>query len=268
MFGDFRIFDAHCHIYPDAIAGRAVDGIDTFYGVLAHGKGTVNDLIEKGTAAGVDRFLVHSVATSEHQVQSINEFIASETAKHPDRLIGFGTLFPDSEAVEEDYEHLRSLGLKGVKLHPDFQCSPVDGSGCNKIFDLCERDGFPVLVHFGDIRQDYSNPERAAKALVKHPSLKIIGAHLGGWSIWKEASEKLTEFENLWVDCCSSTAYLSDSEFYRYVEKYGTKRVLFGTDYPMWSCKTEIKSVMRAGFSDDELRDIFYNNITRLLGID
>ena len=28
-----RIIDCHCHIYPDAIAERAVAGISTFYGL-------------------------------------------------------------------------------------------------------------------------------------------------------------------------------------------------------------------------------------------
>ena len=266
MFGGFRIFDAHCHIYPEKIAERAVEGIDSFYGVLAHGRGTVADLIEKGDKAGVDRFLVHSVATNGHQVRSINEFIAGEVEKLPDRLTGFGTLYPGSETVEEDYEHLRSLGLKGVKLHPDFQRSAVDGAECRRIFDLCERDGFPVLVHLGDIRKDYSNPDRASRVLEDYPSLKIIGAHLGGWSVWKDAADRLSQFENLYVDCCSSTAYLSDSEFCRCVEKFGASRVIFGTDYPLWRSETEIKALLRAGFTDSELGDIFYNNIVRFLG--
>ena len=268
MFGGFKIFDAHCHIYPEKIAGRAVEGIDSFYGVASHGKGTAADLIEKGTTAGVDRFLVHSVATSEQQVQSINSFIANEVAEHPDKLIGFGTLYPKSENIEEDYEHLRSLGLKGVKLHPDFQRSPVDGAQYRRIFDLCVKDNFPVLVHFGDIRNDYSNPDRAVNLLKDYPTLKITGAHLGGWSVWRQAAEKLSVFENLYVDCCSSTAYLSDSEFYRYVEKFGTKRVFFGTDYPMWNSIPEIKALIRAGFTDEELRDVFYGNIVRFLGIE
>ncbi|MBQ8943298.1 MAG: amidohydrolase, partial [Clostridia bacterium] len=91
MFANYKVFDSHCHIYPEKISRRAVDGIDAFYGVIAHGKGTVNDLIERGVSAGVDRFLVHSVATNEHQVRVINEFIAAEVAGHPDRLTGFGT---------------------------------------------------------------------------------------------------------------------------------------------------------------------------------
>lgn len=265
MFANYKVFDSHCHIYPEKISRRAVDGIDAFYGVIAHGKGTVNDLIERGVSAGVDRFLVHSVATNEHQVRVINEFIAAEVAGYPDRLTGFGTLYPKSENVEADYEHLRFLGLSGIKLHPDFQRCSVDSPQCRKIYEICARDGFPLLVHFGDIRQDYSNPERAEKVLKDYPSLKIIGAHLGGWSVWKEAADRLSEYENLYVDCCSSTAYLSDSEFCRCVEKFGTKRVLFGTDYPMWSAKTEIKSIMRMGFSEDELHNIFYNNICRFL---
>ena len=80
-----------------------------------------------------------------------------------------------------------SLGLKGVKLHPDFQNFEADSPCAMSIFELCAEAGLPVLVHTGDYRFDYSNPNRIANVLRAFPKLKFVGAHFGGWSVWDEA---------------------------------------------------------------------------------
>ena len=73
-----KIIDAHCHIYPDGIARKAVAAVDRFYDGLPadHHDGTVRTLLESGAQVGISGFVVHSVATSPHQVSSINRFIA------------------------------------------------------------------------------------------------------------------------------------------------------------------------------------------------
>lgn len=68
--GKYYTIDAHCHIYPEKIASRAIAGTDSFYGEHSLCSGTVDELIEKGTAAGIDRFIVQSVATAPKQVKA------------------------------------------------------------------------------------------------------------------------------------------------------------------------------------------------------
>jgi predicted TIM-barrel fold metal-dependent hydrolase len=267
MYNGMKVFDAHCHIYPETIAQKAVEGIGGFYGAELYGRGTLADLLEKGAQSGIDRFLVHSVATKDSQVRSINEFIAEEVSREPERIIGFGTLYPFGGHIEEDYEHLRALGLHGIKLHPDCQRCEADAPGYRKIYEMCERDGFPVLIHTGDSRYDFSNPDRMERVLRDYPGLRIIGAHFGGWSVWKEAAEKLCKYENFYVDSCSTTAYLSGDEVLGLIETYGAKRVLFGTDYPMWAANSELKTLSGLGLSENELSDIFYGNAARFLGL-
>ena len=77
------IIDSHCHIYPDGIARKAVEAVDRFYDGLPadHHDGTVDTLVKSGNAAGITRFVVHSVATSPHQVSSINRFTARSQAE-------------------------------------------------------------------------------------------------------------------------------------------------------------------------------------------
>lgn len=270
----YNIIDSHCHIFPDKIAQKATDSIDSFYRISESGVidgcgfvGTAKTLLKQCDETGVQKCLVTSVATTPHHAQSINSFIASEVELFPDRFIGFGSLHPESETLEEDAEHLVELGLKGVKLHPDIQNFKVDDPKVIKIFEICNEKGLPILLHTGDSRYDNSNPNRVAPVLQKFPDLVVIGAHLGGWSIWEEASQKLSKFKNFYVDTCSSFYALKKETARKIIETYGTDKVIFGTDFPMWRQDEDLEYLFSLGFSEEQLEDILHNNLLRALKI-
>jgi predicted TIM-barrel fold metal-dependent hydrolase len=268
MIKDFYAIDAHCHIYPEKIASKAVAGTDNFYGENSVGLGTVSDLVELGRNAGIDHFIVQSVATTPKQVNSINEFIATEVANSNGLMTGLGTLHPDSADMRADVRHLLELGLRGVKLHPDIQAFKIDDYRCLKIYELCEEYSLPVLMHTGDNRYDYSNPNRLLPILEIYKNLKVIGAHLGGWSIWEEAVEVYKEMPNFYVDCSSSFPYLKPETATEIIRKYGSSKVLFGTDYPMWSPKSELEYFFNLPLEKNEINDILNMNAKKLFSLE
>ena len=264
-----HIIDTHCHIYPEAIAQRAVNGIDTFYEGLPeeHFDGTRATLLKNGSMAGVDHYIVFSVATKATQVKSINEFIANEVKNSDGKFTGLGTLHLDSEDQEADLAHLIELGLKGVKLHPDVQDFVIDEPRAMHIFEMCEDKGLPVYVHTGDFRYDRSNPNRTVNVLKAFPKLKFVGPHFGGWSIWPEARRLLPEYPNIMVDTSSCFYWLS-KEFSRdLIKAFGSERIMFGTDYPMWDHAKEIDRVLLLGLDDNDLENIMWRSCAKLLDI-
>lgn len=261
------IIDAHCHIYPDKIADKASHATGSFYTLPTTYDGKVSTLLQKGAEAGIDRFIVQSVATTPKQVGSINHFIADEVAKHPDKLCGLGTLHPDSENIRADVEELVKLGLGGVKLHPDIQCFKLDDYRCLKIYELCEEFALPLLIHTGDKRYDYSNPNRLIPVLDIYDKLTVVGAHFGGWSIWDEASKQLADRKNFYVDCSSAFYALSDEKIREIIARYGTDRVLFGTDYPMWNVQTEVNRFLSLGYEGEDAEKILYKNAVRVFNL-
>ncbi len=267
MINGKYVIDAHCHIYPDKIAAKAVAGTDRFYDIVSALDGSVSTLLKQGTEAGIDHFLVQSVATTPRQVQSINEFIARSVADNPGRLTGLGTLHPDSADQEGDIRHAIELGLKGVKLHPDIQQFKIDDYRCLKIYEICEREGLPILMHTGDYRYDFSNPNRLMPVLEIYSGLTVIGAHMGGWSIWEEAAEKMHELPNLYVDCSSSFYAIDKAAALRIIRSYGADKVLFGTDYPMWAAQPELDYLMSLGLSDEEYEKILSGNAIKVFGL-
>ena len=263
----YQIIDAHCHIYPDAIARKAAANTGRFYdGLPATCDGTVQTLMREGDKVGITHYVVQSVATKPEQVKSINEFIAREVAAYPGRLTGLGTLHPDSTDLEGDVQHLLDLGLKGVKLHPDIQKFKIDDYRCLHIYDLCE-GRLPILMHTGDNRFDYSNPNRLLPVLEIYRGLTVIGAHFGGYSIWHEAAEQLHGIPNLYVDCSSTMFALSDVEVVDLIHIYGADRVLFGTDYPMWSPVDELEHFNRLPLTEEERQLILHKNAERIFSI-
>ena len=260
---NYRIIDSHCHIYPDKIAQKASDATGHFYDLPASLDGKISTLLEHGERAGIEHFVVQSVATTPHQVSSINNFIAQAVAESDGRFTGLGTLHPDSEDMAADVNEIISLGLKGVKLHPDIQRVQLDDPRMHKMYELCE-GRLPMLIHTGDNRYDNSNPNRLMPILDKYPRLTVIGAHFGGWSIWEEATQKLYGYKNFLVDCSSSLYAISPEKAKELIFAYGVDRVLFGTDYPLWTPEQEIERFMQIDLTDDQREDILYNNAAKL----
>ncbi len=262
------IIDAHCHVYPDKVASKASDATGSFYSLKMRYDGTVSALLETGKSAGIDKFIIQSVATTPKQVRIINSFIADTVKRYDGIMYGLGTLHPDSEDLHGDVKHLISLGLKGVKMHHDMQNFKLDDYRCLKIYELCEKYGLPMLLHAGDSRYDNSNPNRLAPILDIYSDLRVIGAHLGGYSLWEEACEILSGKDNLYVDCSSSFFALDDETIVRIIRKYGTDNVVFGSDYPMWNPSVEVERLKSLPLTDEEKEKIFFRNAIRIFNLE
>lgn len=268
MINGFEIIDAHCHIYPEKIAEKAIRGTDAFYDIVSKRKGTAKDLVDEKNLSGVDKFVVQSVATTARQVKSINEFIASEVTLYSEFLVGLGTLHQDSTDMKGDVLHLKELGLKGVKLHPDIQKFKIDEERYFPIYELCEKYGLPILMHTGDYRYDNCNPNRVIPVVETFKNLTLIGAHFGGWSMFDRASKELSKYENFYVDCSSAFYALDRADSKKIIARYGTDKVLFGTDYPMWEAKDELEYFFSLGYNEMDNRKMLSGNAKRILKID
>lgn len=262
-----KIIDAHCHIYPDKIAEKASKATGTFYDIECKCDGKVSTMLCEGEKAGITHYIIQSVATTPAQVPSINSFIAEEVKKSNGLMTGLGTMHPDCEDKEKEIENILELGLKGVKLHPDIQGFKIDDYRMLKIYELCEKNNLVVLMHTGDNRYDMSNTNRMLPIVEIYEKLKIIGAHFGGWSIWDEACKILANHNNFYVDCSSSLYALSPEQATDIINIYGADKVLFGTDYPMWTPSEELKRFSELNLTEEQKDAILHKNAEKLFNI-
>ena len=260
-----KVFDVHCHVYPDAIAQRAADSIGEFYQLDMHMSGTLGDLLTQGQAAGISRFVINSAAITANRVVSINDFLMRCAASDTEHLVGFGTMHPDFEDVPAELDRLKAGGLRGVKLHPDFQHFCLDDEKAIAMFEAMAERNLPALIHTGDYRYPYSEPARMARVLDKVPGLKVICAHLGGWSVWPEAWKELAGRPGVWVDTSSSLYALEPAQAASIIRRYGADRVFFGTDYPMWAPDEELKRFLALPLTAEEQEKILHQNLESFL---
>lgn len=261
------IIDAHAHIYPDKIAEKATAAIGEFYDIkMELPFGTAEQLIEDGKNAGVTKYIVHSVATKPAQVKAINDFIIAETTAHKE-FVGFMTLHEDlsEDEIAREIDRCISAGLKGIKLHPDFQKFYIDGENARKIYRAAG-DRLPILFHTGDDRFEFSKPARLAAVAKEFKKTRFIGAHFGGYRCWDDV-DVYKGLDNVFFDTSSSLPFIAKERAERLISEFGAERFFFGTDFPMWDASEELARFMRLSLTDGEREKILYKNVTEFLGL-
>ena len=258
-----EIIDFHTHVYPEHLAQRATRATCDFYGLDTDLVGTVDALLERGTAAGATRYVLLPVAVHPTGVRHVNDYIVEQVRTHAS-FYGFGTVHPDMQDPLGEIEYIRSVGLKGLKLHPDMQQIDSDDERLFPIYERLSQLKLPLLIHCGDKTRDFSHPRHLRRAMDRFPNLTVIAAHLGGWSLFDEAYSYLKD-TNCYLDVSSSMMFLSTAQIMKYIRGYGVHRILFGTDFPMWDAVTEVNTLMSLPLTDEEREQIAYKNALKLL---
>ena len=256
-----KVIDVHTHIWPSKLAPNAVEHVGTYYNYDMHGKGTIEDLTKSAKEAGIEKLIIHSSALKASQVETVNDATASHLSE---TVAGFGTLHPDYKDFEKEILRIKSLGLKGIKLHPDFQFFNIDDRRMYEAYDIIRAEKLPILFHMGDVKYDYSSAHRLLKVLNDFPGIIVIGAHLGGHLKWDDAEELLVG-KDIYMDCSSTDRMLMPERAVRIMRNHGTEKILFGTDYPIELHKEGVEKFLALGLTDEENENILYNNAYNLL---
>ena len=260
------IVDIHTHIYPEKIAEKATFSVGDFYNIEMRGMGTSEHLLSLVANSPITHHVVHSVATTPKQVESINNFIAAECAAHPN-FMGFATMHQDYENPEAEIDRCIALGLRGIKLHPDIQQVNLDDPRLMRVYEAGAARNLPFIIHTGDYRYDYSHPRRLVHVLHEFPTIVVDAAHFGGWSVFDLALEHL-EDERCYVDVSSSLKFLGRRRTIELIQAYGIDRVMFGADFPMWNPANEYEVFRSLGFSEADYEKMCWRNAERFLNME
>ena len=129
--------------------------------------------------------VVQNIATNAKQTAHVNDF-AIEPMQEP-KLIPFGSVHPDCDWRYE-LDRLADNGIKGIKLHPDYQDFYIDEVRMQPIYEYILKKGFILLFPAGlDIglpNPVHAEPERTANVLGLFAGEKVVLAHMGGFQRW------------------------------------------------------------------------------------
>lgn len=260
-----QIIDIHTHVYPQRIADAAVNSIRDFYHLDGRRMdGTTAMLKLRASQAGISQCVLLPVANKPGHVQSINNFICQQVRENTD-FYGFGTVHAAMPDLMDEVNRIREMGLKGIKIHPDFQQFAIDDP---QLFPMYEdiQGNLPVIFHMGDPRYDFSHPARLRRILQQFPKLETIGAHLGGYSMYETACRELKD-TNCVMDLSSSSIFLGPRETERYVNLYGAERLAFGSDYPLWDPVEEVQRFLALNITAEQKEQIAHKTAERILGL-
>jgi hypothetical protein len=211
------------------------------------------------------------VATRKEQVQGINRKMIEFNAGNKGDIFCFGAMHPQygkAGSVREELHFLSENGIKGIKLHPEYQQFYPDDPQMSEIYEVCCEVGLIIAFHAGfdfpypdHIR---STPERL-KEVTKIKGLKLIFAHLGGYRMWDGVLKYLAGtgayFDTAFIEGVESSSLLE------IITKHGEDKILFGTDFP-WARAAAIRKIIEGAVCcPDTRKKIFYKNAERLLGI-
>ena len=257
--------DFHSHVYPDAIAPKAAESIREFYHLGDDSmNGKVETLLEYGTKAGIEKFVLLPVAMRPSRTRHINDFILQQLQGEP-RFFGYGTIHAGMENLCGEVEYIMEKGLRGLKMHPDSQVFAIDDTRLFPVYDMIG-DKLPILFHMGDQRYDYSHPARLRKVLDLFPRLRVIAAHFGGYSMYDTAAELLSDKE-CFFDVSSSLMFMEEGVAERYINHYGAERFVYGSDFPMWNPVQEMERFQRLKLTDSQKEQIAHITAEFLLDV-
>jgi len=266
------LIDAHTHAFADKIAEKAVDQLINYYQMPTTHGGRISDLLEQAAIAELDALVLLVAATRPEQVKPAHDWILSRPwVGHTPcpTIIPFGTYHIDDPNWQAEVSRLRAAGLRGIKLHPEFQ--GIDLADPRLLPFLEEIAGeFVLMVHVGDPRvsqENLSTPRKVATLLDRFPQLTIIAAHLGGYCFWDDALAALAG-RNVYLDTSSAIQFIDPTLLRRLIDKHGTEKILCGSDYPLSSPIAAQQAIDRLPWlSDAQKTAIKGGNCAALFGL-
>lgn len=230
------IVDCHTHIFPEDIAPKVMEMNRQNLGLEPYGTGTTSDLITYMDTASVDYAVAFGVAPDGGFVRETNDWLISQT--NP-RLLLFGTITPDYEQWESEIDRIKAAGIVGIKFNPLFQEIFPDDPIMYPLYEKLTQEEMFVFYHAGkgsdhdDNAEVRSTPARLRRLHNDHPNLKLICAHFGGSGMLDEVLEHLAGAD-VYLDTSQTPTCkeLNTNTIMELIQKHGTERVLYATDYP------------------------------------
>ena len=264
-------------------------------------------------ATGVD---IQAVAVSVYQyyywadpevgakvTRLINEELAEETARFPDRFAPLGTVpMQDTEAAITELRYcVNELGFKGLEINSNVEGGEIADPRLDPFWAEVEKLGAVIVIHTNghparERLQDHNFLNLLGHAfeatlatahlifngvMERYPDLKIVVVHGGGYlpayagridHAWR-AREDVREgvpnppgsyLEKFFFD----TMVFEPDQLKFLIDKYGADHVLLGTDYPYDMGEVDPLGLIAKvdGLTQDQIDLIAGGNAARLLG--
>lgn len=219
------------------------------------------------------------------QARAVNDATAAIVQAYPEKLIGFMSVHPrDPQLLEEMDRAVGDLGLRGIKLGPNYQNFDPLGDEASTLFARAQELGLPILLHqgtspvqFADL--DWAHPRHLDRVATRFPKLRVILAHFAHpWQV--DALAVIRKHPNVWADI-SALHYRPWSYWtsLRLATEWAVlHKLLFGSDFPVATPQETIDAIPHINdllvgtalprVPVDELMQVVHRDALDILGLD
>ena len=217
---------------------------------------------------GMDHCGIECIILSPHSAlggdtREGNREMIKAVRRYPGRVYGYCTINPNFPCdVEKEMDtYLGEPGVVGIKIHPSIHGCPADDKRYAPVWERANRDKLMVLSHTWGQEGDCGTTvmRRVAE---RYLGVRLLLGH-SCYGAWTEAISLARDFPNVYLELTAAYHVYGLLEWM--CREAGSKKVLFGTDYPWFDPFVTIGCVTYAHIAEDEMRDILYNNARRLL---
>lgn len=216
----------------------------------------------------VDKTLISAWVAPRNELIS-NDEVANFVSQAPDRLVGVGSvdISKPMQAVREIKRCVEELGFKAIRVLPwlcelpptDRRFYPVYTACCELDIPFCTQIG-----HTGPLMpSEVGRPIYLDQVALDFPELNIVAGHIGyPWT--DEAIAVVTKHERVFIDTSAYTVNRYPQSLVEFMRGHGSKKVLFGTNYPMITPAKALAGLESLGLSDSAKEDFLSGNAKRI----
>ncbi len=273
------LLDSHTHVFPAEVRAARTRWMvwepyfGALYGTPKAALATAQDLLAAMDRDGVDRSVACNFGwVRPATVTWTNDVLLDAAAASGGRLIPLISLVPgDTAASLHVLEQGLARGAAGLgELMPDSWQGSLLDDWLAPVLAACEEARAVVLVHCSEpVGHRYPGkgtvwPHQVLEAVMRHPGIRWILAHLGGGLPFYAAMPEVREAlrASAWADT-SATPFLYTADGLRAAAQLlGEDRILFGTDFPLLGVGRTRALLEEAGLATPA---ILGGNLARLL---
>lgn len=276
------IIDSHTHIFPpDMCSNRASHAEDEawFCECYADPKAKAvgySELIASMDQAGVDKAVVCGFGWQDPgRCRYHNDYTLEASRKHPGRLIGLATIpMADKRQAARELDRCISMGLRGLgELNPNGQgFSLLDFATVGPVVATLAEHSLPMLLHCSEpVGHLYPGKGQTIPPIIyqfvrQFPELKVIAAHWGGGLLFHELMPEVAEtLRNVWYDTAATTLLYDPRVFQISLGIVGSRKILWGTDYPLLRQDRLLERVRGLGLPEGDLNAVLGGNAATLM---
>ena len=222
---------------------------------------SAKDLVDDLSKFGIEKVAICSM--SQYDMKTNNDIIIQAMEEFPEFIEGIAYIDPKAPDVFQEIE--RCLGthkMNGVKFMPWKHGYNVENvKGLDKVIDKIGEYDVHIQIHGG--ASPLCTPYVWVDLAEERPHIDFVFTHICGREFGSSIIERIENVPNFYVE---TSANMEVEILKKAVNRLGSKRILFGTDWPYKPTNIEIEKLFHIGLSKEGLEDVFYKNADKLWG--